>query len=105
MRNQALEFLIEGGFIREVSDADGAADMTLETGDPRLERRDEDGTTELMVVGVRFWRVVRSKTGGWARGPARPLALGRHSYIPPDDGRLRFVASQTVWVRNSSVRL
>ncbi|MEM6817240.1 MAG: PilW family protein [Pseudomonadota bacterium] len=87
------------------SDADGAADMTLETGDPRLERRDEHGTTELVVVGVRFWLVVRSETGGWSRGPARPLALGRHSYLPPDDGRLRFVASQTVWVRNSSVRL
>ncbi|MEO1582508.1 MAG: PilW family protein [Pseudomonadota bacterium] len=87
------------------SDADGAADMTLEPGDPRLDRRRENGISELVVLGVRFWLVVRSETGGWSNGQVRALAMGRQSYLPPDDGRLRFVASQTVWVRNASPNL
>ena len=84
------------------SNGDGLVDETLHAGDPRLSLADGDGLPLLKPVSVHVWVIVRSATAGWSESTQKTLVAGDVSVTPPADGRLRFVASQTVWIRNAA---
>lgn len=83
-------------------DADGHADQNIAIDDPLLKLRDGDGFPLHRIVALRVTLLIRSRTDQWDATPPT-LFIDEDQIEPPDDGRLRFVVTRTIRIRNPGV--